>query len=332
LIWTNTWFPDVTDRAHATPIRVRGGELAGFDIRLRPVQPHQVTGTVLDERGDPAPGVPLTLRQPGWSRDPATEIHSGGEGQFEFRSVPPGNWLVVAETRDEPKRRAIIPAPVTTRDLDNLRVRLAPPFSVTGWIEGGGEARNDAARILLIPADRPFDQNEPTANVEDGGRFRIAGIYPGRYRVVPLAERPNAYLASVRSGEREIFGKEVGLAPGSPPIHILYKSDGGRVRGTVEKGEGAIIAFLPLDESQSPLWEFPTILKCGADGAFAVENLRPGDYTALAIGLLDFTLHRFFLDDSGRWANLAAQGTPVRVEQGATVTLDLRLIRWPDGN
>src|SRR4029079_13429483 len=41
MIWTNTWFPDITDRTNAAPIRVRGGELAGFDIRLRPVQPHK---------------------------------------------------------------------------------------------------------------------------------------------------------------------------------------------------------------------------------------------------------------------------------------------------
>ena len=131
-------------------------------------------------------------------------------------------------------------------------------------------------------------------------------------------------------GEQEIFGKEINLAPGSPPIHILYKSDGGRVRGTVEKGEDAIVAMLPLDESQSFLWEFALILQCGANGDFASENLRPGDYTALAIGRLDAALYRFFLNDSDRWANLAAQGTRVHVEQAATVSIDLKLIRWPD--
>ncbi len=331
MIWTHTWFPDITDRAHATPIRIRGGELAGFDIRLRPVQPHKVTGTVLDERGDPVPGVPVSLREPGWTRGLRPGIQSGAEGQFEFRNVPPGNWLVVAETKDQSNRKAITPAPIATRDLDNLRVRLAPPFTVTGWIEGG-HAGHDPARVLLIPADRPFDKNEPTAKEEDGGRFQIAGIYPGRYRIVPLADRPSSYLASVQLGEREIFGKEIDLAPGSPPIHILYKSDGGRVRGTVEKGEGAIVALLPLDESQSVLWEFPTILQCGANGAFAAENLRPGDYTALAIGRLDFALYRFFLNDSDWWPHLAAQGTPVHVEQTATATIDLKLFRWPDRN
>jgi len=198
-------------------------------------------------------------------------------------------------------------------------------------IEGGGHAGHDPARILLIPADRPFDKNEPMAR-EEGGRFQIGGIYPGRYRILPLAERPSSYLASVQLGEREIFGKEIDLAPGSPPIHILYKSDGGGVRGTVEKGEGAIVALLPLDESQSFRWEFPTILQCGPNGGFAAENLRPGDYNALAMGRLDAALYRFFLNDSAWWPNLAAQGTPVHVEQATTTTVALKLIRWPDGN
>jgi hypothetical protein len=126
-IWTNTWFPDITNRAQATPIRVRGGELAGFDILLRSVQPHKVTGTVLDEHGDPAPDVSLTLREPGWSRDPRIEILSDVEGRFEFRNVLPGNWLGIAETKDEEKRKVITPAFITTGDLDNLRLRLAPP-------------------------------------------------------------------------------------------------------------------------------------------------------------------------------------------------------------
>jgi hypothetical protein len=146
---------------------------------------------------------------------------------------------------------------------------------------------------------------------------------------VPLSERANSYLASVQ-GEQEVLGKEVDLVPGSPPIHIRYKSDGGRVRGTVEKGDGALVALVPIDESQSFLWEFPTILQCGANGAFAAENLRPGNYTALAIGRLDVTLYQFFLSDSAQWANLAAQGTPVQVEQAATVSIDLKRIRWPE--
>jgi hypothetical protein len=151
----------------------------------------------------------------------------------------------MAETNEGPKRKAITRAPITTRDLDNLRVHLARPFTVTGWIEGG-RAGHDPARVLLIPADRPFDKNEPMAKEEDGGQFHIDGIYPGRYRIMPIADRPSSYLASVQLGEQEIFGKEIDLAPGSPPIHILYKSDGGRVRGTVGKGEGAIVAILPL--------------------------------------------------------------------------------------
>jgi hypothetical protein len=225
----------------------------------------------------------------------------------------------------------MIPAPITTRNLENLHLRLASPFTVTGWIEGG-HAGHDPAKVLLIPADRPFDKNEPTAKEEEGGRFQIDGISPGRYRILPPAERPGSYLASIQLGEQEIFGKEIDLAPGSPPIHILYKSDGGRVHGTVEKGEGAIVAILPLDESQSFLWEFPTILQCGANGGFAAENLRPGDYTALAIDRRDAALYRFFLNDGDRWANLAAQGTPVHVEQAATISVDPKLIRWPDRN
>jgi len=60
----------------------------------------------------------------------------------------------------------------------------------------------------------------------------------GRYRIVPLlgdgATMYSYYLASLRMAEREVPGETVELTAASPPITILYKADGGGVRGTVE--------------------------------------------------------------------------------------------------
>ena len=48
------------------------------------------------------------------------------------------------------------------------------------------------------------------------------------------------YLDSVRLSERDITTDQFEIGPGLLPFRVVLKTGGGRVRGTVEEGGGAV--------------------------------------------------------------------------------------------
>jgi hypothetical protein len=123
-----------------------------------------------------------------------------------------------------------------------------------------------------------------------------------------------------------VLGQEFALAPGSPPLRVVFKADGGAVHGAVDQGEGAVVALVPADEALlDPL--FISTTTAGDGGRYELTNLRPGEYRAFAfdrIGDADALTDPIFL------RSLAASATAVRVEPGRATALDLKIVRWPE--
>ncbi len=122
-------------------------------------------------------------------------------------------------------------------------------------------------------------------------------------------------------------GQVVELTAGAAPIQVIYKPGLGKVRGTIEngqgeRGEGATVMLIPREAG-----EVSTILtaRCGAGGVFEIGRVVPGDYYAVAF------------DHQGevgvQWDALLSTILPiassVRVEAGSTASVDLRANKWP---
>ena len=90
------------------------------------------------------------------------------------------------------------------------------------------------------------------------------------------------YLASIRIAEREVLGETVELTAASPPITILYKADGGGVRGTVEDCGSARVVLVPQERGLQGFNDFIGHAACDAGGHFEISNMRPGEYYAYA--------------------------------------------------
>ncbi len=69
---------------------------------------------------------------------------------------------------------------------------------------------------------------------------------PGRYLVNPFPPA-GYYLASITLGDRDVVGQMVEFTSGSVPLRVVYRSDGGSIRGTVEECGNATIAIAPED-------------------------------------------------------------------------------------
>jgi hypothetical protein len=314
--WAPTYYPGVLDMAQAMRIRAAGGDLVGYDIQLRSVPVYRIRGTLRDEHGNPAEKLPIALT-PADIRDfnakPEAEAVTRVDGSFEFTDVGPGNWRLSAQTRrDGVDLDGFVVVTVSRHDEEDVQIRLAAAFPVEGSVQ-----REAGLKGLYLTAVDGLPRHDRYADVNEG-LFRVSNVFPGRYRINP-SSAPGHYLAEVRLGEQDVTGQPVDLAPGGPPIRLLYRSDIGRVQGTVEKGANATVVFFPNDKS------YPETVRCTPDGKFELRDVKPGDYSAVAFNLVEPDV----LQDAAFVQQVTRGAVSVRVEPGGTASVELRLTVWP---
>jgi hypothetical protein len=289
--WAKTCFPGVADTGAAQKIVIRpGAELVDQDIKLRAVNAYRIRGQVRDGIGDPAPALMVKLEGSGLDR--ATE--SGKDGSFEFADLPDGDWRLSVEQKGDAILRAFAAVTISGRDSDAVELRLGVPFSVSVvfLLETQDSTTMLPGSVLLAPQ---WGGQSPASSKDQQGNYKIEGVYPGRYLVkaLPLAGR-GYFLASITLADRDVLGQTVELSSGSPPLKIVYRSDGGAIRGTVDDCGNASIVVVPQDPVlQRGDVAAVRVARCTEDGHFEIRNLRPASYYAFAFDHLDANTSTF---------------------------------------
>ena len=331
-----TFFPGAAQVHEARRLTLtRGQEASGTDFVVLRVPVVRVGGRVVDSTGKPVPasirlrpveGLPLSI---GGSISP--------EGQFQFYSVPPGEyWLLVSHrtAADRATEFAAMRLSVGAQDLAAVSVTLAPGAVVNGRVEAesaalpalrGTQVETVPLELDFPPARRPAP---PSPVVSPDGTFRIDGI-AGRQllRLAPLPER--WAVKSVSLDGKDITDTGGDLVAGQQPLSvtIVVTSKTGTVSGTVvdhdaQGGSYRVVAF-PDDERQ---WnEHSRFIKAASprsNGMFTLDGLLPGKYFVAASLLEEGEWHE--VDVLRR---LRKGATPVSVEEGATVSLKLQVLR-----
>ncbi len=316
-----TYYPGVTDLSQAAQIHATGGDLSGFDIRLRSVPVFRIRGVIFDETGKPAPKVALNIRAAGFRMaesltNPDAEIVSGAAGAFEFADVAPGAWRIAAESHrdDGADLRGYTVVTVTRHDEEDVAIHLAAPFPISGFVS---PEEVQSKGVYLTPDNAP-SRYDAYAAVDDQGQFQFKNVYPGRYFISP-SSTSGAYLAEVRIGEQDVTGKGVDLAPGAGPIRLTYRTDIGSVRGTVKEGSHALVVLF-----RPGTGEFPSVVRCASDGRFEAPDLRPGDYLAIAFNRVE----RDLLADPAFPQIYLRDAVNVHVEPSRSASVELALTLW----
>ena len=327
--WAPTYFPNVLQRSQAEPVRIRGGsDLSGFEIRLRATPVHRVRGVVLDDQGAQAPGALLKLAPSDFFFGGSEmESTAGANGRFEFPMVAPGEWHLSAESKPrDATLKASTAITVGGRDLEDLTVRLSPPFTVSGFVDRDeprdAQGKRRVTAVILEDANHALDAH---AFHDQDGNFEIKDVYPGRYRITPMGVVPGYYLDSVWLGERNVMGQEVDLSASSPPIRVVYRPKAARIRGTVEDGAGSVVYLLPQDETLLDP-QFIRSTACDSFGRFEVGSLRPGDYYAFAFDRVEFDA----LTDPAFVRTLAPRAVRIHVDEGEIGAANLKVTPWPE--
>jgi Carboxypeptidase regulatory-like domain len=324
--WTQTFYPGVAFGEQGAPISLQpGGNLLGLEIKLLAVPMHAVRGVLLSPHGVPVLKGAVALWESGPRRNAAYHAESKLHGTFEFPAVVDGNWRLSAKVEgDGMELLADEWIAIKGREIDGVKLRLSPPFTVTGRVmleTRQGMPSPDPPEVLLIKQHGGQILFEgPSildARPEADGRFRFGNLYPGTYRVIPGAPPPLFYLNAIRMGDTPVLD-EVELSAGSPELTIVYSTNGGTVRGAVEKcGTGQVWLV-----SQDAPARRHFVGAC--DGApfgpsrFEITAVPPGEYYALAVSGSE-------LWPGNMDAALLQRATRVTVRAGETTQADLSL-------
>jgi uncharacterized GH25 family protein len=324
--WARTYYPGALDKAGAARIVVRpGADLPGQDIRLVAVPMHTVRGRVLDPKGDAVAKITVKLAAADEIQPEEQQAVSDDDGRFEFRGVYDGSWRLFAETETGGvKLHAFGGLEMLGHDLDGQDLRLRPPFTIRGRVEvetpGGFQGKRPLVIVVLFPAGGGPGYGQ--GNTDENGTFKIDGVFEGLYGLRAIGEDSirNYYMASVMLGEREVLGQNVELAAGSLPLRIVYRSNGGTVRGAVEDCAGAGVVLMPQDPGLRQM-EFIRRATCNEGGRYEIPQVRPGDYYAFAFDQAPVTLDALLRFTQA----LVNQAVKVTVRPGEGVSADLKV-------
>ncbi|MBI4605999.1 MAG: sigma-70 family RNA polymerase sigma factor [Planctomycetes bacterium] len=292
-------------------VQYTGREPARADIHVR-LEPPYLAGVVTrKDTGAPAAGIPVSVRcvragaehRSTWARFDILNgfcfpgvpgnglgVETGPDGRF-LLSLPRGSEPLVAAVRAgsrEAGRTEDVAFEIDRETaVDDLRLELLPGGSVEGTI--AGEDGEPAPRELVAAWDCLGVLE--WAQSGDGGRYRIDGLRPGRYLVLPLGRCPAPTRGGGLGGSddnqrlpppHELFERPVEVRCGEAARWDidLRRDRLGAIRGLAAEplpAAGKVTRAFLLDGK--PVWVWGLRDETGLeDRRFAFENLWPGAY------------------------------------------------------
>jgi hypothetical protein len=226
-----------------------------------------------EQTGGPIPGLGGAQRK----RDVESE-----DGSFELNGLLRGVWLFEASAQDFP-RRAPIEVDLRSGAAGPLEIVLERGGAVSGVVRDPSGAPIADAQVLLKLSTAEAMRNlrvegesvtaGPNARTDAEGRFRLAGLEPGR---------------------RLLVARHAGFAE-SDPLEVDVTADeeltdaaltlrrGGRILGLVYDNEGkpAADARLQVQLTTDPLLQ--RFVQSDVRGEFVVDALPPGQWNVICL-------------------------------------------------
>ncbi len=293
-----------------TPLSVRPGQdLKDIDFQL--IRGGVISGTVLDEDGEPASRVQIQALARYYGRGRVQYIPRGGvstddRGQYRMFGLPPGRYYVQASYNAQafgqpagPTSYAPILYPNVLSLKDALRIevingnevsqvdfrlRPVPAYSASGTVIDQETDRPLAEGFISVIAADPqsgYFRSGAGSPIRAGGRFKVSGLLPGSYRL--MVNLPNR-----SGGMGRVITKPLEMPAADVTDIVIAFGPAVTVKGKVLADGGTLPS--PLRVLLAPAGSMGMIgpgsgnATANADGSFEMQNVQPGDYTVSVYG------------------------------------------------
>ena len=342
-----TYYPGTPKPSEAQLITVGlSQDVSAIDMVLARLPTASVSGIVVDSQGQPSrPAIVLATsqRSGGLAAEPFMK-GTNVDGTFEFRNVPPGEWVLQAMGPASPQGEGEFASQFVTvngRDIRDLRLQMSAGSRVEGRVvfEGGGDVAASSVVVTAPPSD--FDR-APLGGVGPGrfiqvradGTFRLDGLNgPRRIRLVRAPESWS--LKAVIANGIDVtdtpltFGTREASLTG---VEIILTKNTARVSGSVtDEGGRPVTDYTAIVFARDPdrwyqgsrFWKFT---RPRQDGTFAIPDLPAGEYYVAAVDWMQGTEGFGEWQDPAFLHSIAPRATRVTLAEGQSVSMTPRLI------
>jgi hypothetical protein len=304
--YARTYFPGVASASDAQFVAVGAGQgVVGLDLPLARTRTARISGRWINSLGQPGGGSLALI--PSWraSATPAEPIGARirtQDGSFEFRNVPPGEYVIQA-TRGRLNRWtesefAAVPVVVNGVDITDLVIQTSTGSMVSGRISFNTLDRAkvpsvSAIEITAVPVDPDLSPSGSwaTANILSDGQFQMNGLSGPRRLIV--GKVPAGWtLEEIRAGgtvatDRPLaFGRAEQSLTG---VEIVLSDRVSQLSGTVTDESNRpvrgqhVIVFAADRDRWFPGSRFLRDVITDEQGTYSVSGLPFGSYYVTTI-------------------------------------------------
>jgi uncharacterized surface anchored protein len=330
-VYAPIFYPGVVDPAQAQAVELHAGEeLTGINFALSRSHTVHVKGRILTSNAAPAKEAQITLSQTGNSSY-SLDAETDATGKFDMPSVPPGSYVLVAELPENSESTRSLTGrtniQVGETNFDAGDIVIFPGATVSGRVvvEGDRKLNLERTSVSLMPTGTPDAAGStPRGVLQADGSFTFHNVPEGNYRIV-LPSAPAGYFVRAAADAGDVA---VQVSRGhAAAVEIRLAFGAGRIQGVVYRDEdnqktapSAMVVLVP-DARRRSESEYYRVATADQSGAFLLASVPPGDYSLFAWE--DVEKDEYM--DPDFMQQYEGVATPVRVEQGSSLTVQLQL-------
>jgi len=301
-----TFYPGTARQAEAQRLRVTaGGENAAVNFAIQTTRTVQVSGSVLDSNGHPAP-MGFVSAMPGDRTvgGPSVAGIIKPDGTFTLSGLNAGDYILFAQaglgSGPADAEMATSPISVGTEDLSGLALTTAPPSQVKGQIIFDGAAPAEATPSHFFLGTRPLIQTSMMFG--DGGPLTTKSdwTFEGYLRISPSLivggdMRQKWTVKAVLQDGVDVTDAGIQFKPGDTVdnVQVVLSDRMTVVTGAVTTEKNLptadyVVLLFPDDSAKwAQEWRYVRTERPNQQGRFEVKGLPSGRYLGVALSDLE---------------------------------------------